>query len=177
MRTHAQLSACGGYRYLLWRSWGEESNQHPASLAFVMLNPSTADAHVDDPTIRRCIGFARAWGFNDLVVVNLFALRATDPTVVAAALAAGRPDPVGPENDDAICAAAFTVSDVVLAWGAFDPGKASRATLQARVNRVLELVTPGNRVWTIGDLTKGGAPRHPLYLPSTAPMKPWGGAS
>src|SRR4028119_2392792 len=78
------------YRYALWRTW--DAARPP--VAFVLLNPSTADARRDDPTIRRCANFARTWGFGGLEVVNLFAFRATHPTDLKCAA-----DPVGPQND------------------------------------------------------------------------------
>jgi len=74
----AELSPCGQYRYVLWRDTGTGEG----SVVFIMLNPSTADATTDDPTIRRCLGFARHWGYRTLVVVNLFALRATNPRML-----------------------------------------------------------------------------------------------
>ena len=88
-RKQAVLSDCGTYRYRLWRKWGCGS-----PLLFVMLNPSTADAEVDDATIRRCLGFADAHGFGELEVVNLYAYRATDPADLKRA-----GYPVGPDND------------------------------------------------------------------------------
>src|SRR5881396_744410 len=97
------------YRYRLWRRW----DRSRAVVAFVMLNPSTADAMHDDPTIRRCIGFARNWGFGGVDVVNLFALRATDPRALRRAH-----DPVGPANDRHIASAGSRASLVILAWGA-----------------------------------------------------------
>lgn len=148
----ADLSACGRYRFRLWRSW------EPAlgAVTFVMLNPSTADAHRDDPTIRKCIGYARAWGRGGIEVVNLFAWRATDPREVVRALRR-RDDVVGPGNDEAILAAAQRARIVVAAWGALDEAS-------DRAEDVLRLLGgAGIAVHHLG-LSKDGAPRHPLYL-------------
>lgn len=140
----ADLSACGTYRYSLWRQWGDG----PA-VNFVMLNPSTADADKDDPTIRRCIGFAKGWGFERLVVTNLFALRSTDPRVLYR-----HESPIGPDNDTALFTRAATVSLVVFAWGGHGGARG------ARVADLLRSFSPG----CLGR-TKDGSPRHPLYLP------------
>ena len=96
------------YRYRLSRTWDPTG----PVVAFVMLNPSTADAEVLDPTVRRCVGFARGWGFGSLEVVNLFAFRATDPRDLLRAAA-----PVGAANDRAILDAASAADRVVVAWG------------------------------------------------------------
>ena len=148
----AWFSPCGTYRYGLRRVWGPYK-ETGWLCAFVMLNPSTADENVDDPTIRRCIGFAKAWGFSGLHVANLFALRSTDPK----ALRKHR-DPVGPANDSMIRGLASDCDDVICAWGAH--GK-----LNGRAERVLTLLR-GMRVSHLG-LTKAGQPRHPLYLPKS----------
>src|SRR5438128_11131670 len=97
------------YRYRLWRRW----DRSRAVVAFVMLSPSTADAMHDDPTIRRCVGFARAWGCGGVDVVNLFALRATDPRALRKAA-----DPIGPANERHLRRAVRAAGLVVLAWGA-----------------------------------------------------------
>jgi hypothetical protein len=138
----------GVYRYLLWRAWA------PGRRAlFIMLNPSTATATEDDPTIRRCIGFARAWGFDGLEVANLFALRSTDPTALYA-----HADPVGPLNDTTIADAAKRAGRVVCAWGAH--GK-----LMARGAAVLCALWDAGIVPMVLGLTAGLAqPRHPLYM-------------
>lgn len=155
----AVLSDDGVYRYRLWRVW--DPDRLPT--AFVMLNPSTADARVDDPTIRRCTGFARAWGAGGIVVVNLYAYRATDPRELAAAEGRGV-DVVGPENDAHVRAAFAAVDQVVFAWGA--------ATLGPGVaRRVREALPPGLEVSCLG-VTKQGHPRHPLYLAANTARLP-----
>jgi hypothetical protein len=124
-----------------------------------MLNPSTADAERDDPTIRRCIGFSQAWGFGSAEIVNLFALRATDPGVLRV-----HADPVGPETDDHILSAAARAEVVIAAWGAF--GFAT-----SRAEHVLSLLS-NKRLHCLGR-TRSGAPRHPLYLPKGARRRPF----
>ena len=158
MQSGAILSDCGRYRYLLTRTW--DATLHP--LCWVMLNPSTADASVDDPTIRRCVAFSRGFGFGGLKVVNLYALRSTDPKALWRA-----GDPVGPENDRHILdetAGEF----VVAAWGA--------NAKPARVKVVMDLI--GSWALSIDCLgvTNGGQPKHPLFLAGTtklAPFKHW----
>lgn len=150
MHKDAVLSECGRYRYLLTRGWDLDK----PSVAFVMLNPSTADATVDDPTIRRCLGFARAWGFGRLQVVNLFAWRATDP---AELVECG--DPVGQETDGHILEAVLQSRRIVAAWGAGVP-----KLYENRPAVVRRLVyDAGGTVLCLG-ITKGGEPRHPLYV-------------
>lgn len=132
--------------------------------AFVMLNPSTADASTDDPTIRRCIGFARSWGMQRLVIANAYALRSTDPRGLWRS-----GDPVGPLNDDAIRLVAQRSTRVVVAWGA--------SIKPERQDRVRELLTSGRPdnaepVMCLGT-TKAGHPKHPLYLRSDTVPTPW----
>lgn len=103
----AEFSPCRRYRYGLYRGW-----QLGTGFAmFVGLNPSTADETADDPTIRRCIAFARAWGYGALFMANLFAYRATNPTEMLA-----QADPVGPENDATLARLAAQADVVVAAW-------------------------------------------------------------
>ena len=132
------------YRYRLWREW-EPSRPR---VLWIMLNPSTADEATLDPTIRRCVGFAKAWGFGGIDVVNLYAWRATDPRRLRAAK-----DPVGPANDEAIAVAVQKAPVVVAAWGnhpmARARGRAIRL-LAARLDKPL---------WCLG-LTGAGEPRH-----------------
>lgn len=150
--TESTADVRGAYRYKLTRTW--EPDTEP--LVFVMLNPSTADASQDDPTIRRCIGFAKRWGFGGIVVVNLYAFRATDPKEMLAAV-----DPVGPENDRVLADTADGLT-VVAAWGV-------NASLE-RVDAVRALM-PG-RLLALG-VTKDGHPRHPLYVRADARLIDW----
>jgi hypothetical protein len=146
MTGGAAFSRDRRYRYRLWRRW---DRSRPA-IAFCMLNPSTADARRDDPTIRRCIGFAREWGYGGIEVVNIFALRATDPRELRSAR-----DPVGPRND-AFMLRAAAQSPVVIAWGV-------HGALRDRGATALRLFGPRARLLALGR-TRSGAPRHPLYL-------------
>lgn len=134
-----------------------------------MLNPSTADASNDDPTIRRCKGFAQAWACGRLVVVNLFAFRATKPADMKRA-----DDPVGPDNDAHIARAALEVSrsggHLVCAWGAH--GK-----IKDRGRKVLaDLLAQDGAAPCSLDLTADGMPRHPLYLRGDLLPVPYRGA-
>lgn len=156
VRRAAWLSADGTYRYALTRMWGPDVNPDgrdgARGVCWVMLNPSTADAEVDDPTIRRCLGFTRAWGFDRLVVVNLFALRSTNPKLLAQ-----HQQPVGPENGAALALALGSSEVLVAAWGASYP-KALRRHVDS-VRRELR----GRGAVCLG-LTSTGEPRHPLYV-------------
>lgn len=159
MIYEATLSPDGRYRYRLTRLWGDGP---PAT--FVMLNPSTADAYVDDPTIRRCIGFAKAWHCGGLVVVNLYGYRATRPQELWTV-----DDPVGPQNDHHLLLAMMDGErdggPVIAAWGA-----------HARADRVKEISLSAEacRIQLQAlKITKSGAPGHPLYLPAGARPFPW----
>lgn len=147
------FSPCRTWRYSLTR---ESAPQGHGTVAFIGLNPSTADESRDDPTIRRCTGFARGWGFARLEVLNLFAFRSTKPTALLAA-----DDPVGPENDSTIAEVLGAADLVVCAWGAFPNGGRSAG--------VLELVTAPHCL----GVTKNGSPRHPLYVRASADPQPW----
>lgn len=161
---HAIMSACGRYRYHLRRSWGADSH-----LLWVMLNPSTANAQIDDPTIRRCIGFARAHGYGGTEVVNLFAFRATNPGELRRA-----DDPIGPENDDWITGATLAAvdagADVVVAWGGQAP-----VLWERRVNEVLALILDAGAIPKCLGRTLHGAPKHPLYVPADAKLEAFHG--
>lgn len=145
MRKSAVISECGKYRYSLKRIWGESL----PLLVFVMLNPSTADAEQDDPTIRKCIGFAKLWGYGGIVVVNIYAYRATDPRELWKCF-----DPVGDKNNYHI-QIECNGRDVVCAWG-------SDKAHQKRGRKVLSIIA-AKRIDCI-KTSAAGYPCHPLYL-------------
>jgi hypothetical protein len=150
----------GAYRYTLSRSWDYGNG----TVNFIMLNPSTATAEVDDPTIRRCTQFARAWGYRRLVVTNLFAYRATDPAELRRVA-----DPVGPENDWHLrYCAQHEAERVVLAWGAHGGYRKRDESVLALLAKHLPRIEPA----CLG-VTKAGAPRHPLYLSASTPLQPY----
>lgn len=161
LKASCRLSDCGKYRYTLSRMW-EQTRGWDDTVAFLMLNPSTATGEEDDPTIRRCVGFAKSLGFKRLVVVNLFAYRATDPQELRRA-----PRRVGAHNDDAI---AEVCSDrtVICAWGS------SAATVFGdRPDKVMGLLKDVGARTTCFGKTASGWPRHPLYLPNDAKLEPY----
>lgn len=150
-RCGAAFSPCRTWRYALWRIWDADLPR----CAFIGLNPSTADEKADDPTIRKCIGFATRWGFGGVKMLNLYAFRATDPAEMIAAR-----DPVGPGN----CPEEFTrdVDCIVAAWGSL------RMAWRSRVNWESVIAETCERIGKPLDclrLTKDGSPWHPLYVP------------
>lgn len=155
--SSARISADGKYRYVLTRDGWLGGN---GSVAFVMLNPSTADAETDDRTIRRCIGFAQSWGFARLSVVNLYAYRATKPASLALVK-----DPVGPENDGWLHETGWTADEVVVAWGAHRFARKRAATALGLLQR-----GRGERLKCI-TTTQAGYPAHPLYLRASERLK------
>jgi hypothetical protein len=143
------------YRYMLWRKWDPSSE----SLGWLMLNPSTADADRDDPTIRRCIDFAKRDGFGGIVVANLFALRSTDPSHLWT-----HPDPIGPENDDWIIrVGSMCCGNLVAAWGGTGHSKA-----WPRIEAVEHLCAEQAIQLDALGVTQHGQPRHPLFVLRTA---------
>jgi hypothetical protein len=152
MQRSATLSPCRAYRYALWRQWG----RGPYAM-FIGLNPSTADETNDDPTIRRCVTFAKAWGYEALCMANLFAFRATQPADMKKA-----PSPVGWENDLWLQRLAADAGVVVAAWGA-------HGTFQGR-DQSVRLLVPNLHYLR---LTKDGHPGHPLYLPADLKPQLW----
>lgn len=150
VRKDAALSVCGRFRWWLLREWADG---RPETVAFVMLNPSTADATLDDPTIRRCMGFARTWGFARLLVANLFPLRATDPDELLTA-----EDPTGGPDGVEVLGQVARCERVVAAWGS----SSIPTRFAGRREEVLAILAAGP-VWCLGR-TADGQPRHPLYV-------------
>lgn len=144
---HRTAAIVGNYRYWLRRQWRDRG----PGICWVMLNPSRADGTIDDPTIRRCIGFSQRWGYGHLVVVNLFAYRTPYPQDLLEVA-----DPVGPENDRHLLACARQADCVLLAWGRCGD-LLGRAVV---VKEQLQAIAP---CYSLGQ-TRSGQPRHPLYL-------------
>lgn len=154
----AVISPCGLYRYKLTREPHDLYTTRGAAL-FIMLNPSTADASLDDPTIRRCRGFAKEWDCSGIVVANLYALRATNPTALWTSA-----DPVGPDNNMWLAGLFREHDTIVCAWGANPKPE--------RVAQVRKMFRDGTRPMCLG-VTKSGAPRHPLYVRGDQPLIEW----
>ena len=149
MKRSAEFSPCRRYRYTLTRDW---TGLHPLDrgyVNFIGLNPSTADENLDDPTIRRCMGFTSAWGYDKLVVTNLFAFRATDPIDMKKA-----EDPEGYDNTNHIIRVAFGAALVVACWGV-------HGSFRDRDKQIKALIPDLRCLYK----TKDGHPGHPLYLP------------
>lgn len=146
MQKDATLSEDRLYRYSLIRVWDAEKPK----VLFIGLNPSSADETEDDATIRRCIGFAKRWGFGAILVGNLFAIRSKDPAVLYEAK-----DPIGPENDVHLAKMAQEASLIVAAWG-------NNGGYRNRSEEVSALFT---QMKCLG-INKTGEPKHPLYVAS-----------
>lgn len=153
MKRHADFSPCGQYRYALTRVWEQTDRGH---VVFVGLNPSTADDARDDPTIRRCIAFAKSWGYGGLTVLNLFAFRATASKDLLVA-----DEPVGPDNN-AWLQTALHAPLVIAAWGRLGSHRQRASQVRAMLP-----------AWHYLRLNKDGAPAHPLYLPGTLTPQKW----
>lgn len=150
------FSPCRKYRYSLWRSTGNPGNSY---VAFIGLNPSTADEYKNDPMIRRCIWFAKDWGYAELCMLNLFGYRATQPEVMRSIA-----DPIGVDNDQVIRDLASQAALVIAAWGVdgsyWHRDEWAKAALP--------------RLHCLG-LTKEGMPRHPLYVKADVKPLPFSG--
>lgn len=165
MTGAATISDCGRYRYSLTRDLEPNLlNDHNGTCVFVMLNPSTADAFIVDPTVRRCLGFAKASGHGGLYVLNAFALRSTDPRALYTAA-----DPVGPLNDTYLASIdrqITRVGQVCVGWGA-------ERIARERGQRVYDLLAGAGHAPLALGVTKDGYPRHPLYVRSDVTPAPW----
>ncbi len=152
----AVISECGRFRYHLSRKWTEGP-----VLLYVMLNPSTANAEVDDATIRRCTTFANTHGFGGFEVVNLWAYRATDPKALRTA-----GWPVGPANDQTIQQSAARCHAICVAWGAH-AGKLDRPQV------VISMLRATGQPLHCLSITRGGHPSHPLMLSGSCRLQPF----
>lgn len=155
MEKAAEISSCGRYRYTLARIWDPDL----PCVAFIGLNPSTADATQDDPTLNRCIQYAEAWGYGGVWMVNLFAFRATSPGDMKSA-----DDPVGPDNDVALQSVCGAADLVIAAWG-------NHGSFHKRSHQVRAMLKGLHCL----KVNKTGEPAHPLYqrksaLPAPLPV-------
>jgi len=157
----AIISPCGTYRYRLERQCAGEG-----STVIIMVNPSTADATQDDPTIRKLRGFADRYGWGRIIIGNLFAYRSTDVRALATVS-----DPVGPDNDYRLAEMFLDAERAIFAWG--PAGKLPKRLREQwreadRIARAMHL-SP----MSIGAPAKDGHPCHPLMLPYSRELQPW----
>jgi len=155
MESSAIFSNCGRYRYVLSRRWADGED-----CVFVGLNPSTADSAKNDATVRKCIHFARSWGFGGIALVNLYARRCRYPQALATS-----DDPVGPDNDLWLKNVISGAPLAIAMWGnhgARSYGEGTRRDIHA---------TKLRHEWHCFGQTKLGAPKHPLYLPKATKLQ------
>lgn len=150
INTGAVISDDGKYRYRLWRIWDDSK---PLVL-WIMLNPSTADHSINDPTITRCIGFTKNWGYGGMFVGNLFAYRATDPRELHC-----QRDPYGPDNSHHVWQMIKECETVVCAWGNYRNANGNLYQLSSLLN-----------LRCLG-VNKNGSPKHPLYMKSDSELR------
>ena len=151
----AILSEENTYRYSLTRTW----DINKPICCFIGLNPSTADANEDDPTIRRCVNFANQWGYGELIMINLFAFRATNPNEMKAVIGSA----IGPKNNNFIKCATDDADLIIAAWG-------NHGSYLCRDSQVRMLIS--KPIYHLG-LTTKNQPKHPLYLKSTTVPTLW----
>lgn len=149
MEKTALISPCGNYRYKLGRFWDKSK----PIVMFIMLNPSTADAKLDDPTIRRCINFAKSWGYGGLYVGNLFSFRSTDPKNILTC-----DNPIGEHNLHYLNEMSLKSSSIICAWG--------NSTIISKILKKNKNYAPLKEINNLNylELSKDGTPKHPLYL-------------
>lgn len=158
IKSDAIISDCGNFRYQLNRVWDESLPIVP----FIMLNPSTADGNIDDPTIRRCVGFAKQWGYGGLIVVNLYALRATNPKSLLESV-----NPFGDDNQLYLEKIFNDYNLIVAAWG--------NSSVLSKIQKSNKLPLKGLQCSKLHyiELSQDGTPKHPLYLKYTDSPKPF----
>lgn len=154
LENDAVISDCGNYRYLLRRTWDHDK---PRAL-FIMLNPSTADAKIDDPTIRSCVRLLKALQYGSMEVVNIFGWRATNPDELSIQI-----DPIGPMNERIVAAAIGRCDTVICAWGA-------NAMAERKTYWLVGLIRSYRPAAYCLGTTKHGSPKHPLYLKTGTPL-------
>jgi len=150
--SSAEFSPDRVHRYELWRTWDKSKG----IAMFIGLNPSTADEIKNDPTVTRCINYAKKWGYGGMIMSNIFAYRATDPKIMK-----GATDPVGPDNDEWLVKSSKEASLIVAAWG-------NHGEFMERGTAVMNLFD-GTELHCLS-LNKTGHPKHPLYCSSS--LKP-----
>lgn len=154
----AIFDASHQYRYCLTRSWSNSNNK---PVTFIMLNPSKADAHKDDPTVRACIQFAKNWKYTQLNVVNLFAFCSSQPSALKLT-----PKPIGVDNNRYLLASTSTAQKVILAWG-------NEGIFLNRAQAVVQLLQPYRYKLYYLKRNRSGQPCHPLYVKRTTNPRPW----
>ncbi len=157
IQSSAIFSPCEKYRYVLHRQLSENND---ATCLFIMLNPSTADAHKNDPTVERCERFTREWGYTNLVVCNIFALRSTDPKSLYS-----HDDPIGPNNNGWILEESEKAKLIVCAWG-------NHGQFMHRGMDVLIMLKHRDNLRYL-TLNKSGQPKHPLYIKADTKLQRW----
>ncbi len=157
MFKHAIFDKTKRYRYVLERRWGSDAAN---IVNFILLHPSTADATLDDPTVRACIKFGQLWKFDGLFITNLFAFCATDPVEMRSCK-----NPHGHENDKYLKSIAEKSQMVVAAWG-------NHGTYCNRDAEVLKILKDTDNLFCLG-ATMSGSPRHPLYVKRIIQPKPF----
>ena len=149
--VNAVIDETQQYRYLFECRWGHGNDV----VTFIMLNPSVGNVEQTDPTLVRCINYAKAWGYSGMNVVNLFAYISTDPKQLKNAI-----DPIGPKNDAYIRLATEQSDAVILAWGSILTTPQAKQRMQSTINLVRHKIPKCLKV-----TTHGNYPRHPLFLP------------
>lgn len=147
----------GEYRYLLTRCFRDDNDK---CLAFIMLNPSTADEKVNDRTISKCISFSKSFGYDGIVVVNLYALRSTDPKNLLT-----HKDPVGPSNEEYLKYIADNYDMAICAWG--------NNAKEDRVKQFINIFKNSKCQLMCLGINKNGSPKHPLYVRSNSKLIKW----
>lgn len=155
LESKASFSEDRLYRFTLYRRWAEAGQE----ILFICLNPSTADEDYNDPTVWRCVNFARDWGYRGVWIGNLFALRATNPAELMSARFTRSIDLIGRSNSLVLRQMAARCAKVVYAWG-------NHGRLLNRGRQVVNMIGPG---WCFG-VNKTGEPKHPLYQPRNADL-------